>query len=503
MTFGAYGITDYQVQYWNGSSWQTVTGGNVTGNNKVCRKFTFADITTSKIRVYVTHAAELYSYVTEIEAYQSGGSGSSYTYDSAGNVTNDGLHSYGYDSENRIVSVDGGSTASYAYDHQNRRYKNTVGSTVTHYVWQGLQVLAEHNGGTGAVITDYVYSGNRMIAKVSGGTMQTFLSDRLSTRLTLDNTLYNSGNVLGRQAHLPFGEDFAESGTQEKHHLTSYERDSENGTDYAVNRQYSQGVGRFGSADKYRSSGGVADPQSWNRYSYARNNAVNRVDPSGLEDFSAETSIIPGWTWNGFICAAFPELCGERRPPLGDGEENKPEPPRTACGDWLSRFVFGPDDAKLAEAVFSEFSGDIQEGVAIAFVIKNRLWFLSHTINNTLGLGPRNATIEQVLGTPGAFPEYQANGALRPAYQRLFDFAWNSNIGSAPCDRLINAYTIVSAVNDGGYRDPFAAQGGGWFFQQGRSSPCPICQFLGKLGVHNFWTIPYTDYTGGVKAPWY
>jgi len=50
------------------------------------------------------------------------------------------------------VSVDGGSTASYAYDHQNRRYKKAVGSTVTHYVWEGSQQLAEHNGGTGAAI---------------------------------------------------------------------------------------------------------------------------------------------------------------------------------------------------------------------------------------------------------------------------------------------------------------------------------------------------------------
>jgi len=99
------------------------------------------------------------------------GSTVNYTYDAAGNVTNDGVHSYGYDSENRIVSVDGGSTASYSYDQQNRRYKKTIGSIVTHYVWQGSQVLAEHNGSTGAVLIDYVYSGSRMIAKVASGSV--------------------------------------------------------------------------------------------------------------------------------------------------------------------------------------------------------------------------------------------------------------------------------------------------------------------------------------------
>ncbi|HEY0727223.1 MAG TPA: discoidin domain-containing protein, partial [Pyrinomonadaceae bacterium] len=39
MTFASYGMTAYDVQYWNGSSWVTVSGGSVTGNNKVWRKF--------------------------------------------------------------------------------------------------------------------------------------------------------------------------------------------------------------------------------------------------------------------------------------------------------------------------------------------------------------------------------------------------------------------------------------------------------------------------------
>jgi YD repeat-containing protein len=43
-----------------------------------------------------------------------------YSYDAAGNVTNDGSHSYVYDALNRIVSIDG-TAALCAYDHQNRR----------------------------------------------------------------------------------------------------------------------------------------------------------------------------------------------------------------------------------------------------------------------------------------------------------------------------------------------------------------------------------------------
>ena len=206
----------------------------------------------------------------------------SYTYDNNGNVTNDGVHAYTYDSENRLVSVDSGATASYAYDAHNRRYKKTVGGTVTHYVWEGNEVLAEHNGSTGAVLVDYIYSGSRMIAKVASGTTNYFLNDRLSMRLVLNT----SGSVVGRQAHLPFGEDFAETGTQMKQHFTSYERDSETGTDYAVNRQYNQTVGRFLRVDL--KTGNIASPQSLNRYIYTKNDPVNKIDPTGLED------IVPG-----------------------------------------------------------------------------------------------------------------------------------------------------------------------------------------------------------------
>ncbi|MEK6288224.1 MAG: RHS repeat-associated core domain-containing protein [Acidobacteriota bacterium] len=200
-----------------------------------------------------------------------------YYYDPAGNLVWAEGHSYAYDAENRLVNVDGGATGQYAYDPSNRRYKRVTGGATTHYIWQGSQVIAEHNGATGAVLVDYVYSGGRMIAKVASGTTQYFLSDRLSTRLVLDA----SGNVIGRQAHLPFGEDFAESGTQEKHHFTSYERDSETVSDYAVNRQYSQTTGRFNRTDTIPAN--VMDPQSFNRYVYARNNPINMIDPLGLQ----------------------------------------------------------------------------------------------------------------------------------------------------------------------------------------------------------------------------
>jgi len=61
-------LTDFVVEYWDGSAWATVPGGNVTGNDKVWRQFTFIPITTTKIRVYIT-AGYAYSIICELEAW--------------------------------------------------------------------------------------------------------------------------------------------------------------------------------------------------------------------------------------------------------------------------------------------------------------------------------------------------------------------------------------------------------------------------------------------------
>jgi RHS repeat-associated protein len=257
-----------------------------------------------------------------------------YSYDAAGNVTDDGAHSYVYDAQNRIVSVDSGA-ATYAYDHQNRRIKKVVGSSNTHYVWEGSQVIAEYNGATGAQLAVYFYAWRRMISKLESGTFRYFLSDRLSTRLVLDWM----GNVSGRMTHLPFGENFAESGIQEKHHFTSYERDSEAGTDYAVNRQYAQSVGRFGRVDPWH--GSISKPQSLNRYAYVENDPVNTADPLGLCPDGCRAVIDIGMDRVVCECDRSGDLpSGDGSTPLTkvddvDGSETEP----VTGGDWIDTLL--------------------------------------------------------------------------------------------------------------------------------------------------------------------
>jgi hypothetical protein len=69
MTTTTYALTAFEVQYWTGSAWTDVPGGNVTGNTNVWRAFTFSPITTTSIRVLVSSAAGGYSRLAEVEAW--------------------------------------------------------------------------------------------------------------------------------------------------------------------------------------------------------------------------------------------------------------------------------------------------------------------------------------------------------------------------------------------------------------------------------------------------
>src|SRR6185312_5623527 len=70
-TFSNYGTTSFQVQYWNPdtSGWTVVSGGSFSGNNLVWRKLTFSAVTTTKIKVTVSAAADNVARLMEVEAW--------------------------------------------------------------------------------------------------------------------------------------------------------------------------------------------------------------------------------------------------------------------------------------------------------------------------------------------------------------------------------------------------------------------------------------------------
>ena len=87
------------------------------------------------------------------------------------------------------------------------------------------------------------------------------------------------GAVVIRHDYAPFGED-TQPLTGDPMRFAGKELDPETGMNYFAARYYRSAWGRFTSVDPV--SGWPSDPQSWNRYAYARNNPLKYVDPSGL-----------------------------------------------------------------------------------------------------------------------------------------------------------------------------------------------------------------------------
>ena len=97
-----------------------------------------------------------------------------------------------------------------------------------------------------------------------------------------------NGTVIARHDYHPFGEEITTSRTQAEYavdsvrkQFTGYERDGETVSDYAGARYFSYIAGRFSSPDDFIKDSHIDDPQSWNKYAYARNRPLIFVDPEG------------------------------------------------------------------------------------------------------------------------------------------------------------------------------------------------------------------------------
>ena len=152
----------------------------------------------------------------------------------------------------------------------------------------------------GTVLTKYAYDARGELTSgywVLGNTGTVDLTaDHLgSTRLVTDA----AGGVVRRYDNMPFGEeigtgtggrsaDYWGSGaypagvdgvTDRK--LTGKEQDAETGLDYFGARYMSSAQGRFTSPDGPFNDQDPSNPQSWNLYSYGRNNPLAFIDPDG------------------------------------------------------------------------------------------------------------------------------------------------------------------------------------------------------------------------------
>ena len=205
--------------------------------------------------------------------------GQGYVYDAAGNQTQDALgNTYTYRSDG-LITGSGGLT--YSYDALGQRVRKAAGSSSTEYIYFGGQLLAMRD--SSGNWTDRIYGPTGALATVPGtqaGQPTYRVSDHLGS---LNYTLDPSGTINGASSVYPFGQ-MASNSTGDNFVFTDHERDTENNSDATLYRHYASAQGRWLSPDPSNGSYDLADPQSFNRYSYVNNRPITSVDELGLDD---------------------------------------------------------------------------------------------------------------------------------------------------------------------------------------------------------------------------
>ena len=203
-----------------------------------------------------------------------------YSYDAAGNLVADGTHTYAYDAENRLTTVDGGSTATYVYDAMGNRVQKTAGSSTANYLYDLDGNITTDLLPSGTDAADYIFAGGQLIAEYTSGTTYFIHTNHLGTPSVITNL---SGASIDCNSTYPYGEQdntICTTSNSIWDKFTGYRLDPETGLEYAHARYYNPSLGRFMSPDPL--GGDPKNPQSLNRYAYVLNNPLTLVDPSGL-----------------------------------------------------------------------------------------------------------------------------------------------------------------------------------------------------------------------------
>ncbi len=200
------------------------------------------------------------------------------SYDASGNVMI--LPGDTYDVENRVIT---NGVGSYGYDHAGKRVVKSTpdGSKELYFYGVSGQKLATfatyYVCGTTCVLnatTSYnVYFGGKLV-KSKGVVVVT---DRLGS------VRANSNGEAMR--YYPYGEERT-STADNREKFGTYTRDSTT-QDYADQRYYGVGMGRFGTPDP-TSGVNPGQPSSWNRYLYVHGDPVNFKDRRGLNEAEAD-----------------------------------------------------------------------------------------------------------------------------------------------------------------------------------------------------------------------
>ena len=195
-----------------------------------------------------------------------------YTYDANGNMAGGAGRTITYDYDNRATSIvkDGAATIN-VYDAGGQRIKKVTSGFTTIYI-------GKHYECTNGICTKYIFGSADRIASIEGTNTRYYHTDHLGSSSVITD---GSGNSVQSIYYYPYGEIHTNNGSDvARYKFTGQEYDAETGLYYYGARYYDPKLARFITADTIVQD--FSDPQTLNRYSYARNNPINLIDPRDI-----------------------------------------------------------------------------------------------------------------------------------------------------------------------------------------------------------------------------
>jgi RHS repeat-associated protein len=240
------------------------------------------DAAGNRISTLVNGVATSYSS-NGLNQYTAVGS-AGYSYDADGNLLSDGVRSYQYNSENRMIRATVGADVwEYEYDLRGNRSAVIHNGQRTSYLVDPFagygDVLGSYNA-DGSLQARYVH-GNGLVAGFNSGDSWYYEGDAIGSTRSLTNG--SGGTLTPGLVYDPFGAQLGGglglTATQARFGFVGEwgVEDDLSGLIHMRARQYDSLTGRFTSPDPINISGGTI-----NLYIYGYNCPVGWIDPSGL-----------------------------------------------------------------------------------------------------------------------------------------------------------------------------------------------------------------------------